>query len=101
MQNESTALVLASPRRRSRVASRPPANIPLKHRLWVIRQSLPAICMFAAVCTLTTAIVSFKLTPVYEATATIDVDRRAPTGVVGQDAAISDTGDTEQFLNTQ
>ena len=73
---------------------------PFAHRLWVIRRNLPAILAFVAVCTIATAIISYRLTPIYEATATIDVDRRAPTGVVGQDATTSAVGDTDQFLNT-
>ena len=78
-----------------------PAGVPLKHRLWVIRRNLPAIAGFVAVCTIITAVISYRLTPIYDATATIDVDRRAPTGVVGQDANAPSTSDTEQFLNTQ
>jgi polysaccharide biosynthesis transport protein len=102
MPNASTASGPASSDSGPRVvASQSLPNIPMKHRLWVIRQSLRAILVFVAVCTLITTIVSLKLRPTYEATATIDVDRRAPTGVVGQDAVTSDTGDAEQFLNTQ
>lgn len=78
-----------------------PAGVPLKHRLWVIRRNWAAIVGFAAVCTIATAVISYRITPIYDATATIDVDRRAPNGVVGQDANASAVSDTEQFLNTQ
>jgi succinoglycan biosynthesis transport protein ExoP len=79
-----------------------PAGIPLKHRLLVIARNLPAIAIFVAVCTYATSVISHRLTPIYSATATIDVDRRAPTGVVGQDTSSPTApADTEQFLNTQ
>jgi succinoglycan biosynthesis transport protein ExoP len=77
-------------------------GVPLKHRLWVIWRNLPAIASFVAVCTYATALISHRLIPIYDATATIDVDRRAPTIVVGQDPTTpSAPVDTEQFLNTQ
>jgi succinoglycan biosynthesis transport protein ExoP len=82
--------------------SAPSTGIPLKHRLWVIWRNLPAIAVFVGVCTYTTGLVSRGLTPIYDATATIDVDRRAPTSVVGQETTNAATPvDTEQFLNTQ
>src|SRR6202041_1825921 len=48
-------------------------------------------------------IVSSRLTPYYQSTATIDVDRMMPTGVIGQDANSSraSVNDSEQFLSTQ
>jgi succinoglycan biosynthesis transport protein ExoP len=78
-----------------------PSGVPLRHRLWVIRRNLWAICSLVVICTVATAIVSWRLTPIYEATATIDVDRRAPTGVIGQDAVAAASSDTDQFLTTQ
>jgi capsular exopolysaccharide synthesis family protein len=78
-----------------------PSGFTFQHRLWVIRRSLWPITGFVLVCTIATAVISYRLTRIYEATATIDVDRRAPAGVVGQDATNSDMGDTDQFLNTQ
>jgi len=38
---------------------------------------------------------------IYEATATIDVDRQTPPGVVGDEAAKSALNDADQFLATQ
>ncbi len=52
-------------------------------------------------CVLGTAIVSSRLVPVYEATATVDVDRQTPPGIIGQDAARSALTDADQFLATQ
>jgi succinoglycan biosynthesis transport protein ExoP len=63
----------------------PPA-VPLTHYLWILNRHRWKIIAFVAVCVLITAIVSARLQPIYEATATIDVDLMAPTGVVGQTA---------------
>ena len=48
-----------------------------------------------------TLIVSKRLTPIYESTVTVDIDRHVPAGVVGQEAAQSTTNDADQFLATQ
>ena len=48
-----------------------------------------------------TLIVSLRLTPIYESTATIDIDRRMPTGVLGEEATEAATNDADQFLATQ
>ena len=46
-------------------------------------------------------IVSKRLTPIYESTATIDIDHQTPTGVVGQEADRGLGTDSDQFLLTQ
>jgi uncharacterized protein involved in exopolysaccharide biosynthesis len=46
-------------------------------------------------------IVSSRLTPIYESTATVDIDRRAPTAVLGQDSRETSVTDADQFLTTQ
>ena len=50
---------------------------------------------------LATLIVSLRLTPIYESTATVDIDRQMPTGVLGQEAMQNATNDADQFLATQ
>ena len=50
---------------------------------------------------LATLIVSLRLTPIYESTATVDIDRQMPTGVLGQEALQNVTNDADQFLATQ
>ena len=50
---------------------------------------------------LATLIVSLRLTPIYESTTTVDVDRQMPTGVLGQEALQNATNDADQFLATQ
>jgi len=74
---------------------------PLSHYLWLLRRHKWRIAAFVAVCVACTIVVSSRLTPVYEATASVDIDRQAPTGVIGQDAARMAPNDADQFLATQ
>src|ERR1035438_1103769 len=77
-------------------------SVPLSHYLWVLRRHLWKIVAFVASCVLATAVVSARLQPIYESTATVDVDRQAPQEVVGQDSTRApDLYDADQFLATQ
>jgi len=69
--------------------------------LWVLKRHRWRILAFVAAVVAATAIISGKLTPIYEATVTIDVDRQTPPGVVGEDAARSALNDADQYLATQ
>ena len=73
----------------------------LTHYLFIFRRRLGKIASFVIGCTLLTLIVSLRLTPVYESTATIDIDRRMPTGIVGQDSIQPLLNDSDQYLATQ
>ncbi|MEO8028251.1 MAG: polysaccharide biosynthesis tyrosine autokinase [Bryobacteraceae bacterium] len=75
--------------------------VPLSHYLWILRRHLWKILGFIAVCVAGTLLVSLRLTPIYESTTTIDVDRRMPTGVLGQESTQSTLNDADQFLATQ
>ncbi len=76
--------------------------VPLSHYLWVLRRHLGKMLAFVATCVLATAVVSARLQPIYESTATVDVDRQAPSEVVGQDSTRSVApNDADQFLATQ
>jgi succinoglycan biosynthesis transport protein ExoP len=76
--------------------------VPLSHYIWILRRNLWKIVAFVAACVLSTAILTSRLQPVYEATATVDVDRQAPSEVVGQDSTRGNQAtDAEQFLATQ
>ncbi len=78
------------------------AVVPLSHYLWILKRHKWKIVSFALVSVVSTVIVSSRLTPIYESTATIDVDREAPAGIVGQDATSrGDLFDADQFLATQ
>ena len=56
---------------------------------------------FVAGIVLATLIVACGSRPVYESTATVDIDRQMPTGVLGQEALQNATNDADQFLATQ
>ena len=76
--------------------------VPLSHYLWILRRHRWKILAFVATCVLATAVVSSRLQPIYESTATVDVDRQAPSEVVGQDSTRSNApNDADQFLATQ
>jgi capsular exopolysaccharide synthesis family protein len=76
-------------------------STPLSHYLWVLRRQRWKIVPFVVSCMIATLIVSKRLTPIYESTVTVDIDRRMPSGVVGQEAAQSTANDADQFLATQ
>ncbi len=77
------------------------ARVPITQYLWILRRYRWRIAAFISAAVLITWIVSARLTPVYEAIATVDIDRQIPTGVVGQDAAREALNDADQFLATQ
>jgi capsular exopolysaccharide synthesis family protein len=76
-------------------------RVPLSQYLWILKRYRWRILGFCAVVVATTLAVSYRLTPVYEATATIDIDRQTPSDVVGQDSVRSAVNDSDQFLSTQ
>jgi capsular exopolysaccharide synthesis family protein len=77
----------------------PPA-VPLTHYLWILKRHRWKIAAFVLASVVCTFIVSKRLTPIYESTATVDIDRRMPVGVVGQEATTA-ANDSDQFLATQ
>ena len=76
-------------------------SIPLSHYLWILRRHKWKIFAFVLVAVVSTVVVSSRLTPIYESTASIDIDRQAPAGVIGQDATRLAPNDADQFLATQ
>jgi capsular exopolysaccharide synthesis family protein len=77
------------------------AHVPLSHYLWILRRHGWKIAGFVIAVVLATLIVSLRLTPIYESTVTVDIDRQMPTGVLGQEAMQNATNDADQFLATQ
>ena len=75
--------------------------VPLSHYLWILRRHRWKILAFVVTCVAATLIISKRLTPIYESTATVDIDRQVPTGVIGQDSQRSAINDSDQFLATQ
>ncbi|MEI9811426.1 MAG: polysaccharide biosynthesis tyrosine autokinase [Acidobacteriota bacterium] len=77
------------------------ARVPLSQYLWILKRYRWRIIAFALTAVILTTVVSARLTPIFEATATIDVDRATPSDVVGQDSARAAFSDAEQFMATQ
>jgi succinoglycan biosynthesis transport protein ExoP len=75
--------------------------IPLSHYLWILKRHRWKILSFVSACVLATLVFSSRLTPIFESTVTVDVDRQTPTGVIGQESVRSTTNDADQFLATQ
>ena len=77
------------------------AAVPLAHYLWILRRHRWKIMIFVFACVTATLIVSARLTPIYESTVTVDIDRQMPSAIIGQDAGRAPLNDAEQFLATQ
>jgi capsular exopolysaccharide synthesis family protein len=79
-------------------------SLPLSHYLWVLKRHRRKIAFFVLACMLTTWLVCKRLTPIYEAITTIDIDRQMPRGTMGDSTAASAVEsplDADQFLATQ
>ena len=75
--------------------------VPLAHYLWILRRHRWKILSFVFACVVATVIISARLTPIYESTVTVDIDRQMPSAIIGQDAARAPMNDADQFLATQ
>jgi capsular exopolysaccharide synthesis family protein len=60
------------------------------------------IALFVALCSAAAIFISLRMTPLYEATATVEVDYQQPTGIIGQDAEKPlPANDSDEYLGTQ
>lgn len=75
--------------------------VPISHYLWVLKRFRWHIAGFVLLSLAATLIVTSRMTPIYESTATVDIDRQTPQGVIGQEAMRSNVNDADQFLATQ
>ncbi len=86
-------------------AGEPPpseGNLPVAHYLWVFKRYRWHMLTFVALCTVATFVISSRMSPMYESTATLDVDRDAPAGVVGEESHnVSQNLDADQYMATQ
>lgn len=73
----------------------------LSSYFWILRRHVWKILSFIFASVAATLIVSSRLTPIYESTATVDIDRQMPTGIIGQEASRTTLNDADQFLATQ
>jgi capsular exopolysaccharide synthesis family protein len=78
-------------------------GVPFAHYLWMLSRHKWRLLLFVATAVAVTIFVSSRLTPYYESTATIDVDRMTPSGIIGQEASGSrmTANDSDTFLATQ
>jgi capsular exopolysaccharide synthesis family protein len=76
-------------------------ELRLSHYVWVLRHHKWKLLAFVIFCVAATLIVSARLIPIYEAVASIDIDRQAPAGIIGQESTRMPTSDADQFLATQ
>jgi len=75
--------------------------IPLSHYLWVLRRHMWRIAGLVIAVAVCAYVLTKRITPIYESTVTIGIDRQTPVGVVGEDAARGIVNDSDQFLLTQ
>lgn len=77
--------------------------LPLGHYLWILRRHFWNILAFVALAVFGTTAVSLRMTPIYQATTALYVDRQEAKGVVGQEAQTGSysNSDAEAFLASQ
>src|SRR5437762_10342810 len=78
-----------------------PASVPLSHYLWLLRRYWWKILAFVICAAAGSVVISSRLVPIYESTATVDIDRQMPSAIIGQEATRSMANDSDQFLATQ
>jgi len=78
-----------------------PPVVPLAHYFWILKRHRWKIVSFIFAAVAATWVISSRITPVYESTAKIDIDRQMPTGVIGQESLRTALNDSDQFLATQ
>ena len=77
------------------------SSVPLSHYVYLFRRHRWKILGWVMACTLATWMVSSRIQPIYESTATVDIDRQTPQGVIGQESVRNAVNDSDQFLATQ
>jgi succinoglycan biosynthesis transport protein ExoP len=82
-------------------ASAEQSTVPLSHYLWILRRHRWKILGFVLGSIAATVIISARLTPIYESTAIVDVDRQMPSAIIGQESTRMPTNDADEFLATQ
>jgi len=58
-------------------------RIPISQYVWILKRHRWRILGFCATAVFATVIISARLTPIFESTTIVDVDRESPSGVVG------------------
>jgi capsular exopolysaccharide synthesis family protein len=78
-------------------------DLQIAHYLWLLRTNFVKIAAFVALSLIATAMATSRQQRIYEATATLYIDRGAAKNLVGQESQSSIAGraDTDSFVNSQ
>lgn len=76
-------------------------TIPVAQYLAALLRHKWRIALFALLCAVASLIISLRLTPLYESTAVIDIDRNLDVAAVGGEPQPGAQGNAEQFISTQ
>src|SRR3569833_3223734 len=78
-------------------------QLPLSHYLWLVRTHWMKMAAFVAFAVIATAMVTARLTPLYESKASLYLDRNAAKNIVGQDSqsGTANKGDTDAYIASQ
>jgi len=81
--------------------SEPEQVVSLDHYVRLLRRHLWKISLAVTLCTVLTYYLCTRITPVYESTATIVIDKKAPSSIVGDEPAPNGDSDIDQIVNTE
>src|SRR6185437_8812227 len=78
-------------------------QLPLSHYVWLVRTHWMKMVTFVAFAVIATAMITARLTPLYEAKANLYLDRNAAKNIVGQDSqsGTANKGDTDAYITSQ
>jgi len=78
-------------------------QLPLSHYLWLVRTHWIKMAGFVAFAVIATAMVTARLTPLYESKAILYLDRNAAKNIVGQDSqsGTANKGDIDNYITSQ
>jgi capsular exopolysaccharide synthesis family protein len=80
----------------------PRLGLPISHYTWLLRAHFAKMLAFVILSVLATALVTLRMTPIYESTATLYIDRAAEKDVVGKDSVSATASfDEDAFLASQ
>jgi polysaccharide biosynthesis transport protein len=80
----------------------PESGPSLAQYLWIVKRHRWHLLGFILFSVVATVIVSKRLTPLYESTAVIDIDRQTPAAVLGnENNPAANSADVESYLTTQ
>jgi capsular exopolysaccharide synthesis family protein len=78
-------------------------DLQIAHYLWLLRTNFIKIAAFVALSMIVTAIATSRQKRIYEATATLYIDRGAAKNLVGQESqsTVAGRADSDSFVNSQ